>query len=289
MSCERFGPAIAAHAGGAALEPAAERHLGECAACRQLLDTQARLLAELDAELGRSLSITASPGFTARVARGVRDAAVAPAHRWIPAPVWVALATAAALALAVWVGADFRPFDRLRAVPSPVEGRLKPEATQTTGDGVQRTPEAAQTSAANVRPKPEAAREASEKVRLHAGGTASRNARLKPETVQTHASLAPGCVASGFSRKTATRACESRGTRLPSSVPPVIVEPSRALAIQRLRELMTQGRLDEKMLPPPVTPEAALAELTIAPLEIAEIRVPDVEIVSRPPAAPQRQ
>ena len=71
--------------------------------------------------------------------------------------------------------------------------------------------------------------------------------------------------------------------------PPVIVEPARALAIARLRELMTQGRLDEKMLPPPVTPEAALAELTIAPLEIAEIRVPDVEIVSRPPAAPQRQ
>ena len=54
---------------------------------------------------------------------------------------------------------------------------------------------------------------------------------------------------------------------------------------ERLRELMTQGRLNEKMLPPPVTPEAALAELTIAPLEIAEIRVPDVEIVSRPPAA----
>ena len=71
--------------------------------------------------------------------------------------------------------------------------------------------------------------------------------------------------------------------------PPVIVEPERALAIQRLRELMTEGSLDGKMLPAPVTPEAALAELTIAPLEIAEIRVPDVEIVSRPPAAPRRQ
>ena len=77
--------------------------------------------------------------------------------------------------------------------------------------------------------------------------------------------------------------------RTPNVEPPVIVEPARALAIERLRELMTQGRLDEKMLPAPVTPEAALAELTIAPLEIAEIRVPDVEIVSRPPAAPQRQ
>ncbi len=72
MSCERFRPALTAHAAGAALEPAAERHLGECAACRQLLDTQARLLAELDAELGRSLSIAASPGFAAKVARSAR-------------------------------------------------------------------------------------------------------------------------------------------------------------------------------------------------------------------------
>lgn len=69
----------------------------------------------------------------------------------------------------------------------------------------------------------------------------------------------------------------------------MIVEPARALAIQRLRELMTQGRLDEQTLPPERTPEAAFAELTIAPLEIVEIRVPDVEIVGRPPAAPERQ
>ena len=41
-------------------------------------------------------------------------------------------------------------------------------------------------------------REASEKVRLHAGGTASRNARLKPETVQTHALSHPVASASGF-------------------------------------------------------------------------------------------
>ncbi len=81
-----------------------------------------------------------------------------------------------------------------------------------------------------------------------------------------------------------------RGLQTPGAHdPPVIVEPSRALAIERLRELMTQGRLNEQMLPPPVTPEAALAELSIAPLAIAEISVPDVEIVGRPPAAPQRQ
>jgi hypothetical protein len=69
--------------------------------------------------------------------------------------------------------------------------------------------------------------------------------------------------------------------------PPVIVEPARALAIQRLRELMTDGRLDGDMLPPPRPPEAVLAELIIAPLEVSDIKVPDVEIVNRPPAASQ--
>ena len=107
MSCQRFGPAIAAHAAGAALEPAAERHLGGCAACRQQLDTQARLLAELDAELGRSLSISASPDFAARVVRGARNAGAKPRHRWVPAPVWVGPGAAAAIALAVWAGAAF--------------------------------------------------------------------------------------------------------------------------------------------------------------------------------------
>ena len=92
MSCERFGTAIAAHAGGAAIDPAAARHLSGCAACRRLLDTQAQMLAELDAELGRSLSITASPDFAARVARAAREApARRRRRRWIPAPVWAGL------------------------------------------------------------------------------------------------------------------------------------------------------------------------------------------------------
>ena len=92
MSCERFGTAIAAHAAGADLDPAAARHLSGCAACRGLLDRQAQMLAELDAELGRSLSISASPDFAARVARAAVDAGAAPARRWIPTPVWTGLA-----------------------------------------------------------------------------------------------------------------------------------------------------------------------------------------------------
>ena len=105
---------------------------------------------------------------------------------------------------------------------------------------------------------------------------------VKPESV-----VGPTTAVSSARSRTSPPVAAAR--RTPDGDPPVIVEAERALAIQRLRELMMQGRLDEKMLPPPVTPEAALAELSIAPLEIAEIRVPDVEIVGRPPAAPQRQ
>ena len=250
MSCERFRPALTAHAAGAALEPAAERHLGECAACRQLLDTQARLLAELDAELGRSLSIDVSPGFAANVARSALEAGSAPERRWIPATLWASLAAAAVIVLAVWI--------RQPDVSDPTRRADVRLSTEAAPSPATTTPEEA------AKPAPVESRRPSPAVSVRAATTASR-----PETSSPHAAAAM--------------------RRSADVEPPVIVEPERALAIQRLRELMTQGRLDEKMLPPPVTPEAALAELTIAPLEVAEIRVPDVEIVSRPTAAPQRQ
>jgi hypothetical protein len=252
MSCTRFGPALAAHAAGAAIEPAAERHLGECAACRRMLDTQVQLLAELDGELGRTLSLSASSDFAARAARQARDAGEATAHPWIPVPVWAGLGVAAVILLAISIpqtpGNDpaFRPFDRPRAVPGLVEGRPKTEATvPRAGD-----------------------------VLLNAESTASPK-------------LPPSGARRAAPRRSTTHSPGVRPTV--GAEPPVIVEPSRAMAIHRLRELMTEGRLDEKMLPPPATPETVLAELTIAPLQIAEIRVRDVEIAGRPPAAPERQ
>jgi hypothetical protein len=254
MSCKRFGPAIAAHAAGAAIDASAGRHLGECEACRRVLDTQVRLLAELDAELGRTLAISASPDFAARSARAAREAGKPTAQRRIPRPVWAGLGMAAAIVLAVWVGGTIR---------------LKPEATQTARGRAEFKPDGTQTSTPAVQVKPQEVQ------------AASRNHRLKPGVVRPRKRSTPDCVVSGFSRKAA--ACASS---TPSAAePPVIVEPSRALAIQRFRELMSDGRLDGGMLPPPRTPEAILAELIVAPLAISEITVPDVEIVSRPPAA----
>ena len=239
MSCERFGPALAAHAAGGEIDPAAERHLSECSACRRRLDTQVQLLAELDAELGRTLSISASPDFAARVARQARDAREARAH-WIPAPVWAGVGMAAVMAimLAVWV---------IRA----------------PGGGAEAIPRQA------------------EAPRLRAG-----DVMRKPESTEV-SKAAPSGAKLAATRRSSARSPDRR--RMVSAELPVIVEPSRAMAIQRFRELMIEGRLDEQMLPPPVRAEAVLTELSIAPLEIAEIRVRDVEIVGRPPAATQRQ
>jgi len=69
--------------------------------------------------------------------------------------------------------------------------------------------------------------------------------------------------------------------------PPVIVSPDQALAIARLRELLAEGLLTEKVLPPahPHEPQA----LTIAPLQISDITVPDVETASRAPGGGQER
>jgi hypothetical protein len=226
-----------------------------------MLGTQVELLAELDAELGRTLSFSASPDFVARAARQARDAGEATAQRWVPAPAWAALGVAAVIMLAVWIGGAFR---------------LKPEATQ---------PESGRETGTVTSPPAEVGGEADTAgVQLpKASQTTTRKRSVPSETLQARKPPTPECLASGFSRKTA--AC---ARRTPSTAePPVIVEPSRALAILRLRELMTEGRLDGDMLPPPRPPETVLAELIIAPLEVSDIKVPDVEIVSRQPAASQ--
>jgi hypothetical protein len=59
--------------------------------------------------------------------------------------------------------------------------------------------------------------------------------------------------------------------------PPVIVGPEQARAIARLQELLVEGRLTAKMLPPAASHESA--ELAVVPLEVPEIIVPDVETV----------
>lgn len=63
----------------------------------------------------------------------------------------------------------------------------------------------------------------------------------------------------------------------------MIVGPEQARAIARLTELLIEGRLTAKILPPPQPHDAA--ELTVAPIEIPEIVVPDVEDVGHAPGA----
>ena len=98
MSCERFSEAIAGHAAGGEISAAAAAHQASCESCAARLATQRRLLTDVDAELARTLSLSASPEFVARVTSRV----TAPGRSvvWRPAAVWVGLAAAAAIAVA---------------------------------------------------------------------------------------------------------------------------------------------------------------------------------------------
>jgi hypothetical protein len=98
MSCERFREAIGGHAAGGEINAAAAAHLASCESCSARLATQRRLLADVDAELAHTLSLSASPEFVARVTSRV----TAPSRSvvWRPAAVWVGLAAAAAIAVA---------------------------------------------------------------------------------------------------------------------------------------------------------------------------------------------
>src|SRR4051794_24557657 len=110
MSCERFREAIARHAAGADVSGGGAAHLASWDAWAGRLQTQRRLLADVDAELESALSIGASPEFVGRVAARVR----VPKHRpilWRPATAWIGLAAAATIAVAsfLWMPAAPAP------------------------------------------------------------------------------------------------------------------------------------------------------------------------------------
>lgn len=103
MSCRRFHEALAGHAAGADLDPAAAAHLAGCGTCGTRLELQRRLLTEVDAELERALAVTAPPELVAKVT--ARAGAPRPRPMtWQPAAAWLGLAAAAAIALAAVLG-----------------------------------------------------------------------------------------------------------------------------------------------------------------------------------------
>ena len=107
MSCERFRPAIAAHAGGAAIDAAGRSiwarapHAGGCW--------------KHNGRCSRSWTRARTEPVAHRVARFRRESVRAPrarpgavpAQEWIPAPMWAGLALAAAIALAPAAETDF--------------------------------------------------------------------------------------------------------------------------------------------------------------------------------------
>jgi len=134
MPCERFRKAITAHAAGADITGAAADHLAACESCRARIDRHSRVLAEVDAELARMLSVGATPQFVARV-----TASAAAAGRrtisWRPAAAWIGVA-AAAIVMAFFMRSDApapqpRAASRLAAVaPAPTAAPSLPANTE---------------------------------------------------------------------------------------------------------------------------------------------------------------
>lgn len=110
-----------------------------------------------------------------------------------------------------------------------------------------------------------------------------------PASAPSVAAVLPSPVDVPATPAAAVRRPARTAMRLPAvsstDEPPVIVRPDQALAIARLRELLAEGLLTEKVLPPahPHEPQ----ELTVAPLQISDIAVPDVETASRAPGSAQ--
>ena len=121
MSCERFREAIAGHAAGEDISGAAAAHLTSCESCTARLETQRQLLADVDEELARTLSLSASPEFVARITSSVS----ATPSRWLgwrPAAAWIGLAAAAAIAVAAFLRGPapaVSPGPRQSAVAAP--------------------------------------------------------------------------------------------------------------------------------------------------------------------------
>ena len=233
MSCERFREAIAGHAAGEDISGAAAAHISSCESCRAEVERRRVLLAEVDAELSRTLAMTASPEFVARVtARAAANAARS--IPWRPAAAWVGLAAAGAIAVVLFLrapGPALSPAPREAAVTAPV-----PAAPPAVAD------------------------------------------RIAP----------PAAGRQPLVRRSEPRPSRRLAAARPRAEPPVMVGPEQARAIARLHELLSEGRLTAKMLPP--TTSHQTAELAVVPLEIPEIIVPGVEDVGRAAgAARERQ
>lgn len=246
MSCERFHEALSRHAAGGALMGEAAAHLTECAGCSARLEQQRRLLAEVDAELERTLAIEASPDLVTRVIARTR---VGGESTWRFRAAWAGLAAAAAIAVAVYLRP---PIDAPSPAPASVrQASASPESSNAGGLQAPAAPKSA--------PRAAAAGSARGSV---TSASADRRVAAPDRHRQLHA---------------------QRAAAKSPAEPEVLVQPDQARAIARLRELLTQGRLTEQMLPP-VRPHEP-AELSVLPLQIPDITVPTVDSIGHNDAA----
>lgn len=119
MSCPAFLTALRDQAAGAAATPALAAHLRVCLACREALEAERRILAEVDATIGGVGSTDPSRDLLAR-ARAL--AATSPSRSWFAPGTWAAAAVLV-LVLSAFV------LQRLPHVPAEIPVPPTPAAT----------------------------------------------------------------------------------------------------------------------------------------------------------------
>ncbi|MGH9372084.1 MAG: hypothetical protein ACRD15_11195 [Vicinamibacterales bacterium] len=169
MSCERFSEAITDHAAGAPIDPGAAAHLAVCRGCRRVFEEERRLLSDVDGQLQRSLAVTASPDFAARVIAGVRTTPTG-------LSLWNAWSMGAAAAAVIALGLYlFWPMERQRQAVSP------PALVSSAPATLPRSPEviARSTPAPHVHSSPPISGRAAATRRIGSGAPAGR----EPEVI----------------------------------------------------------------------------------------------------------
>ncbi|MGD8894510.1 MAG: hypothetical protein PVJ73_00595 [Acidobacteriota bacterium] len=157
MACDQYRDALADLAAGGGAAPEVEAHIERCEVCRGELEIQRKAVTLVDTELGRVLASEPSPNLPARIRRAVVEDE---SSRWWPHRARPAIATAAALVIALGAVATWRvasrpsPSDREPSVRREATRRIAPPAPVVSAPSQMEGPRASEPEPHEVRSVP---------------------------------------------------------------------------------------------------------------------------------------